>query len=901
MGDDELRAVIETPAEIAGLRLEPGLSDLVLRDASGEAGALPMLSHAMLETWRRRSGRTLTVEGYRSAGGISGAIAQSAESVYARFSSDERAIARQLFERLTELGEGTEDTRRRASFAEVLPTGPEAASVQSVLDTLVDARLLTTYEEQVEVAHEVLIREWPRLRDWLDQDRDGLRLLRHLTESAQAWESLERDEGELYRGTRLTAVDQWVEASEPALNPLERAFLDASRALQAREEQEAAQRLRRLRGLLAGVGALLVASVVVGGVALLQWDRANDEAGHAEAAVVVAEDEATRASDEAERAEAATELADEARAEAEASARLNEQRALEFAFPPAMATDRALGFLLALEAFDRDDSASTQGNMLRAFVDDPRFLGYIYGTPTADIRGLALHPNRPEVVTVDGEGVIEVRNLETGRLVVPPIAGPDNFSQDEEVVAFSPDGSLLVVAASTVGEDGTPGPGDLMLLDSSSYEVVLRVERGGGSPAFSPDGQLLAAGRNTDVAVLDGGSGDLRASLATPPEWSEVLAVAFSPDGRTLVGAGRATSIGRTSSIVTWEVESWEQVSEVETELAVIKIVEFSPDGSTFAVGGSFVPLAGGGPGGHGFFVHDASTGERLSDALRHANNEVPTDLEFSPDGRIIAAASADGRVQLWDAESFALINDPIDPKTSSLQALEFVADGSRLVTVSIAQVISQWDTGVAGLISSRDGRVGPITRDGDTQVSFTRFDFANREWIRSDPLTGALTSEPQGLAGMSCGTIELNAGLVAMGYRALPPSCQLDLSVGCEDAFFGVWDVSTLELLATIPACNNNGLSFAESGISPDGRLIAVTTCEGLEVWDIDREQRYQEPIVGLGNPRFRGVRLGVREGRLLLAAVFTHGVGNDFDARAGATGLGVGRDSRAGIARHR
>ena len=124
MDEAELRAAIETPAEIFGLRLEAGLTDLMLRDALGEPGALPLLSHALLETWQRRDGQTLTVRGYQDAGGIQGAIAQTAELTFGQLSPAQQSIARSMFVRLTELGEGTEDTRRRVSLVELIPDGP---------------------------------------------------------------------------------------------------------------------------------------------------------------------------------------------------------------------------------------------------------------------------------------------------------------------------------------------------------------------------------------------------------------------------------------------------------------------------------------------------------------------------------------------------------------------------------------------------------------------------------------------------------------------------------------------------------------------------------------------------------------------------------------------------------
>src|SRR6185436_14651675 len=143
---------------------------LILRDVGDEPGALPLLSHALLETWKRRAGHRLTLKGYADAGGVRGAISHTAESVYQNLSASEQAIARNIFLRLTDLGEGTEDTRRRASFAELIPNQENAEETGKVLNRLAEARLITLSENTAEVAHEALIREWPTLREWLNQD-----------------------------------------------------------------------------------------------------------------------------------------------------------------------------------------------------------------------------------------------------------------------------------------------------------------------------------------------------------------------------------------------------------------------------------------------------------------------------------------------------------------------------------------------------------------------------------------------------------------------------------------------------------------------------------------------------------------------------------------------------------
>ncbi len=162
MNSDELRRAIEIPAQRGRWELEPGLVDVLLHDVGHEPGALPLLSHALFETWQRRRGRTMTLSGYASSGGVRGAIAETAEAVFSdQFTQEQRAIARRIFLRLTELGNesGAGDSRRRAMFDELILKPEEATTTRTVLKALADARLITTSENSAEVAHEALIRE----------------------------------------------------------------------------------------------------------------------------------------------------------------------------------------------------------------------------------------------------------------------------------------------------------------------------------------------------------------------------------------------------------------------------------------------------------------------------------------------------------------------------------------------------------------------------------------------------------------------------------------------------------------------------------------------------------------------------------------------------------------------
>ena len=181
MTDDELHRAIERPAQLAGCELEPGLAQRLVDDVRDQPGGLPLLQHALLELWERRRGNRLSHETYENIGGVGGALERRAEEVFGRFSTDEQAICRRIFLRLTQPGEGTEDTKRRATLGELLPADGDPQAVDAVLLALAspDTRLVTTEgqgdEQYVEAAHEALIRGWARLRRWIDQDRQALR------------------------------------------------------------------------------------------------------------------------------------------------------------------------------------------------------------------------------------------------------------------------------------------------------------------------------------------------------------------------------------------------------------------------------------------------------------------------------------------------------------------------------------------------------------------------------------------------------------------------------------------------------------------------------------------------------------------------------------------------------
>ena len=284
----ELEQAITRPADAVGVALEPGLVADIVADVAESPSALPLLQYALTELFERRESDTLTVEAYRRIGGVSGALARRAEELYGELDGEAREAARKLFTRLVTLGEAADDTRRRVRREEVEELEGSAPAIEEVIDAFGRRRLLSfdrdpiTQSPTVEIAHEALLREWPRLRAWIDEDRDGLRLLRHLSEAAAAWRKLDRDPGELYRGARLETALAWAEAHPDDLSPLEREFLDRGRDLRGEEEraeqERAEQRIRQNRRLRIALGVVAIGLVGALAAGILALRARNDEA-----------------------------------------------------------------------------------------------------------------------------------------------------------------------------------------------------------------------------------------------------------------------------------------------------------------------------------------------------------------------------------------------------------------------------------------------------------------------------------------------------------------------------------------------------------------------------------------------------------------------------------------------
>ncbi|MDX2911256.1 WD40 repeat domain-containing protein [Streptomyces griseiscabiei] len=280
MNADALREVVVKPAAAAGLLVERELTARMVAEVVDQPGGLPMLSHALLETWRRRQGRVLTTAAYEAAGGVRGAIAATAERVFHEFSPAQARTARHVLLRLVEPGDGTADTRRPMGLAEFEEwADPE---VPVVVDRLARARLLTMDEERVELAHEALITCWPRLAEWIEQTRERLRCHLHLIGAARAWEETDRDPGALYRGIRLARAEAlFVESARRGkpvvitdeLTKPEQEFLAAALDAREAEGRAATRTIRRVRLMAGALSAVLAVALLLGQIS---WRQHRD-------------------------------------------------------------------------------------------------------------------------------------------------------------------------------------------------------------------------------------------------------------------------------------------------------------------------------------------------------------------------------------------------------------------------------------------------------------------------------------------------------------------------------------------------------------------------------------------------------------------------------------------------
>ncbi|OQR64533.1 DNA-binding protein [Streptomyces maremycinicus] len=885
-----LREAITRPADLAGLTLQPGLVPLLLRDAglrdapaglpgdgrdAGRAlpdvtpsGALPLISHALLTTWQRRAGATLTVAGYERTGGIRGAVARTAEDVFAGLYPAEQQTIRRILVRLVHVADGTGPARCRMSRAALMERLTDTDGATAALDAFVRARLITADRDTVEIAHEALLHAWPRLRGWIDADRNGLLIHQQLAHAAAEWEREGGDPSALYRGTRLDTARAWAEELDgrSRLSAQEEAFLRASRAEEEDRLRQARRQVRRRQGTLATLVVLLTLAVVAGGLAYQQRSDALRQEQVARSRALAAQS----ASLAAGQPEASMRLAAEAyRSDVTPEARgaLLSTQAQPFsarlgghrgpvnsvAFAPdgrTLATASSDGTVTLRRLADRRTTATfAMTGRVRsvAFSPDGRTLAAgathapvrLWGTaghrtkavlPTSTVgaRAVAFDPRGRALAVAAGDGTVQVWDTDRGRLV----ASFTGHTGQVDALAYAPDGRTLASA----GADRTVRLWDTVRVRSAGVLEGHNDEVYG--VAFAPDGRSLASGgadrtvrlwdlaRHRTTAVLTGHSDD-------------VNAVAYTPDGATVVSAG---GDGTTRL---WDVHSGMQTLTLTGHTDYTMGVAVNADGTTLATAGfdqSVVLWDLGGPvlmarpytevwqsawspDGRLLATADTDHTVRLWDAARHrpvatlrGHRSAVFSVAFAPDGRTLASAGSDGTVRLWDVATHRLLHT-LTGHHGDVFSVAFAPDGALLASAGADRTVRLWDVAGRRALATLTGHTDFVddvafSPDGRTLAS------------AGDDLTVRLWDVA---ARRSSATLTGHTGAVR-GVAFSPDG--RTLASGGNDGTVRLWDVRRHR-----PEGMLRGHTGSVRGIafSPDGRLLAGSGSDRtVRLWDV-------------------------------------------------------------------
>lgn len=801
LAPDELERAIVAPAEAVGVRVEAALTAALVAHVSNQPASLPLLQYALTELFDQRDDDCLRLKAYERLGGVSAVLARRAEELFARLTPAGREAARQLFLHLITLGdEAAPATRRRATRAGLAALDVHQEAMEEAIDAFGAKRLLTfdhdpvTRGPTVEVAHEALLREWDRLRAWVDQARGDVALAGRLRAAAREWQESGREESVLLRGDRLRRFETWAHSSLVAVGRDERAFLAASVARRDAEERAEEERAARERGLeqrslvrlRVALAVVVVFAVVATLLTLVALDRGRD-------------------------------AADEART----------SRARELAAAAAAALDRdpELSTLLALEAVaaTRDHDGTVLREAEEALRRSVQAVRLLRSFPQGG-GGLALVDGGRRVVTAGhaGEAGPQVWDLDTGDPVADLAAVEDAIS-GSEYVAESPDGRLLAFH----GNDR-----EVLVVDARTGDLErVWVGRNPGMVAFSPDGRLMAGVDGRSILLWRVRDGHRVATL--PGDGSGLVSVAFRPDGRHLAAGADS---GR---IMVWDARSGALLQRVRGHEWPVRAVAYSADGRWLASAGYDARVA----------IRNARTG-RLRNTI--TSGTPFEDVTFSPDGRTVLTAGTDSVATLWRADTGQQLIRLAGHGSGVVTDAVFLPDGQRVLTSSADGTTRLWDVSTggarewltvpgvrqiyAGVTFSPDGSVfaapshptGVTVWDADT----------GREVITLSGTTEKLTSlvfSPDG-SKLVAGSDALSEPPVwdvrtgdllfrLVGHRdsvravAFSPDGERIVTSGDSDGRILEWDASTGEPTGKSAITVNS--SVYALAYAPDGRLV--------------------------------------------------------------------------------
>ncbi|NOX63632.1 MAG: hypothetical protein GXP42_17040 [Chloroflexi bacterium] len=859
MNREELRQVIEEPARARGARFEPGLVERLLDDVGDQPGHLPLLEFALTLLWEQRRDGLLTHAAYDEIGGVAGALASYADRIFFRLAPHEQTRAQRVLLRMIHPGENAPDARRVVTRAEL---GDED---WLVVEKLADARLVVTDrtptgEETAEVAHEALIRNWKRLREWLEADRRFRLWHARLHAALEQWEISNRDSGALLRGAPLEEASAWLQRRSQDLSAQEQRFIQASIALHEKEQSEAearrerevaqakalaeaerrraeiaARARRRLRWLAFGLAVLAFLAI------LAALDARN------------ARSEAELKANEAQKARS---TAQAARLQAEEAARQAKARQLS-AQAVELADERLdLAILLSLESLRFSDEAASRRELLTRLELPPLLSNFLYlGATPGKLEGvvsLVIDGDNDVLTALSLQGTVKRWRLSENR----PL-GADLLTEPGDEYLLSPKGGrygVIRVDQLSVYDVEQPGAARLLRLPDA-----MRID----TAAFLDERMLILVDTAGHVYSWDVDADELQAATIAADALGSDINLALSPDGAILAVASN-TAEGMAIRLFDWR-RGVEITSRLLGPTATVHDLVFSADGR-YVAAASFDETA---------WVWDTRTGEPVFSPLQGHEGRVLS-AAFSPDGRLLATGGTDNRLILWDLESGEMIAPPLMGHSNWVRAVRFSANGELLFSGDADGRILRWNLTDRVFLKGHEGRVRSVALSPDGGVLLTSsFDgkIMLRDAVTGELLDGGVLEHGDAIlqaayspAGDTFASGDVSGGVIlwdANERRPLHPRFSTHgnvlislayspdgrrLASGDFDGVIAVRDVVSGELLAS-PVDGHDGWALSLA-FSPDGRILASGGTDNLiRFWDADTLTPIREPLVGHEN----------------------------------------------------
>jgi WD40 repeat protein len=822
MKQEELEAAIALPAQKLEVQLEAQLTQRILDDVGQEPGNLPLLEFALTRLWGKQENRVLTHHAYDEIGGVKKAIANHAELVFQQLSETQQKQAERIFVQLVRPGEGTEDTRRIATRAEVgednwglvsylagyqarlVVTGRREDFTPSFGTPLFEATRgdggeVSFTEDTVEVVHEALIREWRTLREWINANRQFRTWQERLKVALREWKNDNHDSGALLRGVPLTVASDWLHKRAEEVTQSERDFIQISAEQRDREKLK---EKRRRQLTIIGLSSFSIISLGLAGLASTGWWNAGIR----------------EINSFAQNSSALLSLDGEKALEASLKAVVQMQRT-----PWVDANTQRQVKLALMHTVHNVAAPNTLGGHARAvigvsFSPDGKMLATASGDNTVKLWDTS---TKKEIKTLKGhtDQVIGVSFSRDGKMLAT--ASRDNTvklwdtSTKKEIktlkghtdqvigVSFSRDGKMLATASydNTVKLWDTSTKKEIKTLKGHTDQVI--------GVSFSRDGKMLAtASYDKTVKLWD--TSTKKEIKTLKGHTGSVIGVSFSPDGKMLATA----SYDKTVKL--WDTSTKKEIKTLNGHTDQVFGVSFSRDGKILATGSRDNTVK----------LWDTSTKKEIKTLKGHTNSIFG--VSFSPDGKMLASASYDNTVKLWDTFSKKEIKT-LTGHTNQVIGVSFSRDGKMLASSSEDKTVKLWDTSIGTEIKTLKGHT-----DAVRGVSFN----PNGKMLATASADNTVKLWDTSI-GTEIKTLKGHTGSV-IGVSFSPDGKML--ATASADTTVKLWDTSTKKEIKTLTGHTDavRGVSF-----SPDGKMLATASADNtVKLWDTSTKKEIKTLI---------------------------------------------------------